>query len=375
MIGAATLFGLVFAVQHYVYLRVQEEPAPIGQLLVIHLARWYLWVALSPFIFAIARRWRIGGRRRWRRVAIQAVAALGFALLHAVLSAFVDHAIGATHAPLARTLTEHIIALFAGAVVVYVAIVAAYYAIEYYRRYRQRELRASQLETRLAHTRLQVLRMQLQPHFLFNTLNTVASLMHQDVDAADAMLAALSDLLRLALHSDGSPEVPLRQEVEFLRRYLDVMRIRFGTRLTTHLQIDPAALDALVPTLLLQPLVENAVRHGVAQQLGGGCVEVRAERVSGTLRLRIADDGPGLPDGWSEAQHGGLGLRNTRARLRQLYGAAHDLAVTNRPEGGVELTVTVPYRAATPPPSPDDVRRDGGLLREEHVGAPSFTAA
>jgi sensor histidine kinase YesM len=140
--------------------------------------------------------------------------------------------------------------------------------------------------------------------------------------------------------------------VELLRRYLDIMRIRFGGLLTAAVEIDPAALDALVPTLVLQPLVENAVRHGIAKRLDGGHVTVRAERLDSVLLLRVADNGPGVPAGWEESAHSGVGLRNTRARLHQLYGTAHRIEMRNRPNGGFELTLTVPFRVASGMPAP-----------------------
>jgi two-component system LytT family sensor kinase len=350
---AATVFALVFATQHYLDQRARGITPPIAQLAAMHLIGWYLWLALSPFIVAVVRRSRLDNRRRLRRLGVQAVAAVAFSAIHAALTGIVDREIVAITAslslPLAGTglsLGEHILTLFAGDIVVYSAIVAAYHAVTYYARYRSHALQASRLEDRLAQAQLQVLRAQLQPHFLFNALNAVSSLMHRDVEAADTMLAALSDLLRLALHNSGAPEVPLKQELEFVQRYLDVMRVRFGDRLVARVEVDPASLDALVPNLLLQPLVENAVRHGVAQRVGGGRVELRAERRNGVLRLQVADNGPGLPDGWDERRHAGVGLRNTRSRLRQLYGPSYRLVLRNRPEGGLELIVSVPYRPA-----------------------------
>src|SRR5690606_34186210 len=155
------------------------------------------------------------------------------------------------------------------------------------------ELRAIHLGAELAQTRLQLLRMQLRPHFLFNTLNAVSSLMHEDIDAADAMLAALGDLLRAALRGDGSEEVPLHQEVELTRCYLDIMQLRFGGQLAASLDIAPDVRDALVPNMLLQPLVENAVLHGISRRRGSGSVQVRATRVEGSLLLEVLDDGTG----------------------------------------------------------------------------------
>lgn len=350
-LAAATLFAFVVASQYHIYWRMLGRAEPLGPLLAIQLARWYLWVALCPFVFAAAARWRPDASRWHTGIAAQIAIAFGFALLHAVLSALLERWIGTSSASLPFTLTAHAAALLPLDLVTYGAIAATYHAVDYYHRYRRRELSALRLETRLAQTQLQMLRAQLQPHFLFNTLNTVAALMHEDVEAADAMLAALSDLLRLALHGDGGHEIPLRQEVEFLRRYLDIMHIRFRGLLTAAVEIDPAALDALVPTLVLQPLVENAVRHGVAKRLDGGQVTVRAERLDGVLLLRVADNGPGVPAGWEESAHSGVGLRNTRARLHQLYGTAHRIEIRNRPSGGFELTLTVPFRVASGVPA------------------------
>ncbi|HEX6535153.1 MAG TPA: histidine kinase [Gemmatimonadaceae bacterium] len=344
--GAATAIGLVFASQHYVYLRVSGARMPFAELAALHLIRWFLWAALAPFIFAAARRWRLDEGDVARRLALQVVCAVAFAFAHALLATLIERRIGFGAVPLALTITSHVLTRFTGDVFVYLSIVAAWHALEYYGRYRSREARTVQLEARLASTRLQVLRMQLNPHFLFNTLNTVSALMRRDVEAADAMLTSLSDLLRLALRSDDVQEVPLRQEIEFVRRYLDIMRIRYGDRIRTDVRADPDVLDALVPNLVLQPLVENALRHGVSMRPGGGCVQVRAERRESSLRLTVADDGPGLPAGWTPGASLGVGLRNTRDRLAELYGDRYDLAMRNRPEGGLELTVVLPYRVA-----------------------------
>jgi LytS/YehU family sensor histidine kinase len=193
------------------------------------------------------------------------------------------------------------------------------HGIEYYRRFRERELRASQLETRLAAARLEALRAQLQPHFLFNTLHAISALMNRDVEAAERMLARLSDLLRLTLDSAGEPMVPLKRELEFLAGYLEIEQTRFADRLTVQMNVEPDALDAPVPSLLLQPLVENAVRHGIAPRATPGRIEIRARRADGALHIEIEDNGRGLPREMRE----GLGLSNTRARLEQLYGPAH----------------------------------------------------
>ncbi len=226
----------------------------------------------------------------------------------------------------------------------YFVLLIAYFAVRYYRMYRERELRATQLEAGLAQARLEALRMQLHPHFLFNTLNSISTLMHRDVEAADDMLAALSDLLRAALEHSAEQEVPLKDELDLLRRYLDIEQIRFGDRLRVRLDIDPQCLDALVPNLILQPLAENAIRHGIDPRTEPGSLVITATRSDSRLILRVSDDGPGIPDGVAIEE--GVGLSNTRARLQQLYGNPEALHLHSAP-GGFIVTVTVPYHTVT----------------------------
>jgi signal transduction histidine kinase len=314
-------------------------------------ARWYIWVALTPLIFAAARRWQLDGDTaigtRTLNAAMLATAAVVFALLHSVLSVLADMALGSTRAPIPLAVTEHVAAFFVTGLVVCTAIIAIYHAIDYYRRYRSRELRASYLGAQLAQTKLQLLRTQLQPHFLFNTLNAVSALMHEDLDAADEMLAALGDLLRAALHGDVAEEVSLLQEVELARCYLDIMKLRFGGELGVSVNIAPDVREALVPNMLLQPLVENAVLHGIARRRNGGSIMVSAERMDGSLLITVLDDGPGLPDGWEETSHSGVGLRNTRSRLNRLYGSRQRIDIANRAEGGLRLTLTIPFHTTS----------------------------
>jgi len=199
-----------------------------------------------------------------------------------------------------------------------------------------------ELEVRLSQAKLQALQMQLNPHFLFNTLHAISALMHQDVDAAERMLTRLSDLLRYALESTEAHEVPLKKEIEFLQRYLEIEQTRFGDRLQVRMEIDPAALDAQVPNLILQPLVENAIRHGIEPHAQAGLVELRARAENGTLELIVQDNGKGsaksAPAGF------GLGLSNTRARLEQLYGAEHRLEIGDAESGGFRVRICVPMK-------------------------------
>ncbi|MEK6286194.1 MAG: histidine kinase [Acidobacteriota bacterium] len=229
------------------------------------------------------------------------------------------------------------------------------YAIDYYRRHQEEEVKISRLKAELAEAQLQVteaqlqaLKMQLHPHFLFNTLNSISALLDEDVDAADQMLARLGDLLRMTLENSGAQEVTLQEELEFLRCYLEIEQVRFHDRLTVIMNIEPETLDARVPNLILQPIVENAIRHGIVSRIAPGQIEINAKRSGDTLQLEVKDNGRGLHRG--EASSGrikeGLGLTNTRARLEQLYRAAHRFELSDAPEGGLQVMLEFPFVTA-----------------------------
>jgi signal transduction histidine kinase len=233
------------------------------------------------------------------------------------------------------------------------------HAWRWYRRTREREVAAARLEQELSRARLERLESQLQPHFLFNTLNVISSLMYHDPARADRMLGRLSDLLRLTFQRSPEPEVPLAAELEWLGWYLQIMQLRFGDRLTLRQEIEPETRDLAVPRLLLQPLVENALKHGAARRAGPATVVISARREGDRLALAVEDDGPGVPDP-SAAIGNGVGLANTVERLRTLYGARGDLTITNRTEGGLSVRVVLPVRvihrgvAEAPRPAEDD---------------------
>jgi sensor histidine kinase YesM len=184
--------------------------------------------------------------------------------------------------------------------------------------------------------------MQLHPHFLFNTLHAVSTLLHRDPDAADEMLSQLSDLLRMTLENFGLQEVSLREELEFIRRYLDIQQTRFQDRLRVTIDVPPETLDARVPNQALQPIVENAIHHGLEGRTGSGTIEIRARGRAAMLQLSVRDDGPGLAATWQVAQQEGIGLSNTRARLKQLYGSLASLDLSNHPLGGTVVTLLIP---------------------------------
>jgi LytS/YehU family sensor histidine kinase len=221
------------------------------------------------------------------------------------------------------------------------------YVIDYYRRHQDEELKISRLKTELAQTQLQVtqaqlqsLKMQLQPHFLFNTLNSISTLLDEDVDAADEMIARLGDFLRLTLDNPGAQEVTLQEELEFLRCYLAIEQVRFRDRLTVEMKIDPETLEALVPNLILQPIVENAIRHGVIACVGKGRVEIQASKENGSLCLMVTDNGPGLQGNPGKR---GLGFSLTKERLERLYDVKQQLELHDVPEGGLKVTLEIPF--------------------------------
>jgi LytS/YehU family sensor histidine kinase len=218
-------------------------------------------------------------------------------------------------------------------------LIAIHHAVIYYRVSKDRALRASQLEARLAQSQLQMLRMQLQPHFLFNTLHSISALMHKDVKRADSMIAALSDLLRMSLQNIGAQEVALQSELDFLQRYVEIMSLRFGSRLQVEIDVDPDTRDARVPNLFLQPLVENAFRHGFGDHAGPGKIAVTVRRDGDMLLCDVADDGRGLRAGHKE----GVGLSSTRQRLAHLYGEHHSFALRGAPGEGVRVTMAIPF--------------------------------
>lgn len=347
---AWTIVGLVSATQANL-LSPASYPPPVSRLKLVvwHLLTWYGWAALTPVVFWIARRCPLEGPRWWFKSLLHAVAGLTLALTHL---AFFVGAWRVLEPEVARrgSFTANLQqVVYQGLVfewLVYWLVLGSRYALDYYRRYRERDLAAAQLQRQLAEAQLQALKMQLHPHFLFNTLNTIATLVRkQDNDAAVQMLAGLGDLLRYALEQADRQEVPLKDELEFVERYLALEQARFGDRLTVRMQVAPDTLAASVPSLILQPLVENAVRHGFAQSAKAGLIEIVAARAGNMLCLQIRDDGQGLPEnhlGNQASATEGVGWRNTRARLAQLYGDEHRFNLRNG--DGLTVEIVIPFQ-------------------------------
>jgi two-component system, LytTR family, sensor kinase len=347
--GAWTLVAFFFTSQLVTQSRATARPLPFLRVLGWELTSAYVWLAFLPLILWLGRRFRFEKKVWVRSLFVHLAASLLVALVQQGVDALVLPHLGypprQQFGSFLETYKFFLLLNYHLSVAIYWVVVGAQHAVGYYQMYRERELRASQLEAKLAHSRLQILKMQLHPHFLFNTLNTISELIYQAPEEAERMIADLSDLLRLSLENAGVQEVPLRQELDFLEKYLQIEQTRFHDRLRVRMEIDPQALDASVPNMILQPLVENAIRHGIAPLAAGGQVEIAAARENGSLRLRVSDDGRGLPVGGVATIKEGVGLSNTRARLSHLYGAAQRFDVQGAPDKGLTLTLTIPYRS------------------------------
>ena len=309
---------------------------------------WYSWYAVSPVVFLLARRFRLDRPAIVPIVVHLAAAPAVFALAALLRTLARWPFFGAPRVGFVETIRVSVNSSLTTFLLLYTVTVLLYYALEYYRAYQSRELRSSQLETMVVRAQLDALRNQLQPHFLFNTLHAISALMARDVQGARRMMTRFSDLLRLALDEPEQHEVALTQELRFLDQYLDLQRMRFGDRLDVELDIAPSTLDCQVPRLILQPLVENALTHGIGSRAGSGRLRVAAESIDGTLRLHVEDDGPGLSSGRGELLSEGVGLRNTRARLMHLYGDSASLELTDVESGGLCVTITIPTAFSRP---------------------------
>ncbi len=332
----------------------------------------YLWAALTPAVVALAKRC-MPSRRRWAAptgallvagAAAPLVHGMAFELAYPLLMGFpcvVEKQIAA----LAEMLSWSYLTEFA----TFWAIVGATWTVTYAHLSRERAVRASQLKTRLARARLETLKSQLHPHFLFNALHSILPLVFRDADAASRTVRRLSDLLRLSLQNEAYDLLPLSREIEILSVYLEIQKTRFADRLAVSLDVPEGLGDALVPTLILQPLVENAIKHGIAARPGAGRVEVRARRErDGRLSLVVTDDGPG-PSAGERPEGGGVGLRNTRERLALLYGEDHEFAFESAPGHGCRVRLSLPFVPA------DSSVPSGALPEGASIAAGALPAA
>jgi two-component system LytT family sensor kinase len=339
--GAWTALALLATMQTAMSFSMRGQPIEWPRLLVWRAIDWYSCALFVPPFLWLVRRWPLERSTWLRRLPMYiAVTLIATIAKYALLFSLQTHFIGAARSQsFGMVLAGNAIS----ELMIFWAVVGVLHAVEFYRRYREREALTLELRAQLSQSQLDVLRAQLHPHFLFNVLNAATVLVHRDPDAADAMLTRLGELLRHALRSDPRHETPLREELELLDRYLDIMRTRFGDRLTIRRTVPADVESALVPTFVLQPLVENALEHGVDRVEGSGCVEIEAARDGESLVLAVRDDGPGER---ADPHAGlGIGLTNTRARLAALYGDAAALALRPRPGGGTAVVLRLPFRS------------------------------
>ena len=314
---------------------------------------WLTWAGFTPVVLAAARRWPLG-RGAWPRAILPHLGVMAVLAPAQIVTTYSVHylLLAAARIPPAATLGAWLGGLGGGIVwgtltafLYYWLILGVHAAFVYQRMYQAQRVATAELEGQLAQARLEALRLQLQPHFLFNTLNAIAAFVDVAPDQARRMVARLGELLRQTLEDGTAAEVPLARELELLAPYLEIQRIRFGERLDVAVEVDPAARPALVPTLILQPLVENAVEHGVAQRPDGAAVRLRVTRAADRLRLEVSDDGPGPP--LSGTGPDGIGLGNTRERLERLYGDAQRLEIgAAHSVGGTLVVIEIPFRTA-----------------------------
>lgn len=344
-----SLIGLAIASEIYLSSNFLGRSITWGEAISDSLEDWYVYGALSLPVVWLARRFPPELGSRWMTAGVHLAAALAFSsafILVRTLVGEVDGWLTGEPAPFSEIFHPLLVRTFPFNLLVYGVILSVSHALDYYRKYHERTVQTLELEKHLTEARLQALLHQLKPHFLFNTLNGIASLMHTDVDAADRMLVRLSELLRITMSHTGAPQTTLREEIAFLERYLDIEKIRFRNRLEVVIAVGDDAIDAQVPSLILQPMVENAMRHGVEPHSRMGRIELRGAREGGNLVLTVSDNGAGIPAGGPARE--GIGVANTRARLVELYGDQQKFELVNGPEGGLCVRITIPYTSTKP---------------------------
>jgi two-component system LytT family sensor kinase len=340
------------------YRHMKRAPPPLASVVATEMLHWYVWGALTLLIGLLVRAFPFRRGRLLRSVLAHVLAGGLIAASHLVAYIILTWPVpqrwytDESSLAFAKNWDYLFSARFNTNVLTYFGILAVLMAREFSRRIRAEELARTRLEAQLANARLAALKMQLHPHFLFNTLNAISALVPQDPPAAERMLQLLSDLLRQALAEAATQEVPLRREVDFLQTYLEIERVRFGDRLHVEFDVAPEAWDAMVPNLILQPLVENAIRHGISRVSRAGRIDVAARQSGPDLVMVVRDDGPGFPPMGSLRE--GVGLGATRARLRELYGPAQEMEFRNEPGGGARVSIRIPLRLSSlPSPQPE----------------------
>ena len=353
-----TIVALLFAAQQTVVEKVQGSQVHWVIEGALVLVDWYVWAACTPLVLGLAKRFALTGPRLARHVGLHTIASLAIAPVASVAQYFLSLGLlrFAFHVPgaevghfLASSLGVGVLYMSFTGVITYWLVVGLYQAIHFYQVALERQTIAAQLETQLSHAELENLKSQLHPHFLFNSLHAIGVLMQEDVDAAGRLLVSLGDLLRMAL-ARRENEITLQSEMEFVGKYLEIEQTRFHDRLKVHTDIPRDLLGVYVPSLALQPLVENAVKHGISVDSAAGRLEITAQVHNGRVRLCVRDDGPGPAPGLRVRF--GVGLTNVQSRLKQLYGDESSLELTGGNGRGCEAIITIPLRSSHEDASP-----------------------
>jgi two-component system, LytTR family, sensor kinase len=346
----AALLGLLFGTQVWLNNQSPNHPVSWGFAVTRSLIAWTGWLILAPLIFRAGQSNPLGTDARFRWIRKHLVLAIGFAAAHSVLQTLIREILGI---PAAEDVLDAFLSILfsnlAGDILRYSLISLSYQAFAYHWQVRQRDREAARLQLDLSEARLATLEGRLRPHFLFNTLNAIAALIREDPSAAERMLGQLSDLLRASLKADPLKEVTLEDELRLVEQYLAIEQARFQDRLSSSLEASEGARVASVPHLILQPLVENAVRHGIAPRESGGSVRVTASHEGDRLIIIVEDDGVGMGNSPPSLAGSGLGLGGVRSRLTHLYGANQRVDVTARSPSGTRVRLEIPYRPSWQP--------------------------
>jgi sensor histidine kinase YesM len=350
-----TLVSVIFAGISYAA-AIGENNKEFGfvSALRLNLVQFYVWAILSPLVFRFSRRFPIELRPlNVRNLLLYFPALISFAGIHQVIHLAVLWSITPRWRQKYPALMDCYRAYFAFGfyinLIIALLIVIAVHALLYYQNFRASELAQSSLKTQLAEAQLKALKMQLHPHFLFNTLHSISSLVLEDPPKANSMIARLGDFLRLTVDNSEQQLVTLKEETEFLRCYLDIEQVRFGDRLNVAFDLEPQTLSAEVPHLILQPVVENAIQHAIAPRAARGHINIEAKRLNGFLRVAISDNGPGISSNAKLLGKKGVGLSNVRTRLQQIYGPDFRFELMNAKHGGLTVVMEIPFRREADP--------------------------
>jgi len=345
-----TLVSIIFAGISYAA-AIGENNKEFGfvSALRLNLVQFYVWAILAPFVFRFSRRFPIEFRPlNVRNLLLYFPALISFAGIHQVIHLAVLWSITPRWRQKYPALIDCYRAYFAFGfyidLIIALLIVIAVHALLYYQNFRASELAQASLKTQLAQAQLRALKMQIHPHFLFNTLHSISSLVLEDPPKANTMIARLGDFLRLTVDNSEQQLVTLKEETEFLRCYLDIEQVRFGDRLTVAFELEPQTLSAQVPHLILQPVVENAIQHAIAPRAAQGRINIEAKRLNSLLRVAISDSGPGIGSNTNSLGKKGVGLTNVRSRLQQIYGPDFRFELMNASDGGLTVVMEIPFQ-------------------------------